>query len=231
MPFMSEAVTYAIWKDEMYRQTGIDDLESVVWVLLWFFCHYIPRGVGKGWTPFQYQEDIASRPSMSAEPATPRTKLLPSMPLHGPAARSTSRKRSLVDSGSSRKRARLGLPSDPLMLLISSYDSAQSKKSSLKASWSIPELPPGWNTTVVDRLFAEIWSLDGWEVLLPRISRFHVNSKRLPAETTEEDRLWHFSKLVQDLKRIFQHAAQHATMYYQDTQPPTQSPADTSQSH
>lgn len=68
---MSEAVAFAISKHMTYRQTGIDDLESVVWVLLWFFCHYIRQGVGKGWAPFQYQEEVASRPSMSTAPATP----------------------------------------------------------------------------------------------------------------------------------------------------------------
>ena len=213
MPFMSEAVVYAIWNNKTYRQTGIDDLESVVWVLLWFFCHYTPHGMGKGWAPFRYQEDVASRPTMSAEPATPRTRLLPGMPL-----RSTSRKRSLADSGSSRKRARPGLPRDPLQAFFSSYEAAEAQKGKFKLSGSFPShLPHGWNGSVVANLFVEIWSLEGWQALLPRIPGFNPIHKRLPEETTAEGRILCFLELVQALKRIFQHAAQRATAYYLGT--------------
>jgi len=218
MPFMSEAVLYAIQSNQTYKQTGIDDLESVVWVLLWFFFHYTPHDVGDGWEPVQYQDDVASRPSMSAEPATPRMKLLPSVLSPGPAAGSTPRKRSPVDSGSSRKRARSNIPRDPLTDFFCSYSSAQNMKGFLKLSGSFPpHLHRGWNSIAVARLFVEIWSLEGWQALLPRIPGFSPIDMRLPGNTTEKERISRFSELVQKLKGIFQLAAQQATEYYPDT--------------
>jgi len=211
MPFMSEAVAYAIWSNQTYQQTGIDDLESVVWVLLWFFFHYAPRDVDNGWELTQYRDDVASRPSMSGEPT--RTRLFPSTPLPG----STSRKRSPADSGSSRKRARLDLALDPLMAFFSSYRAAESQKMKFKSGSFPPDLPHGWKSPAVAGLFLAIWSLEGWQVLLPRIPGFNLLHKRLPEETTEEGRMSRFSELVQNLKSIFQRAARQATEYYLDT--------------
>jgi hypothetical protein len=223
MPFMSAAVAYAIQSNKTYQQTGIDDLESLVWLLLWFFFHYTPRAVGDGWEPCPYQDDVASRPSMSAEPATPRMKLLPSVLSPGPTAGSTSRKRSLADSGSSRKRARSGLPRDPLVDFISSYSSAKNMKGFLKLSGSFPpHLHRGWNSIAVARLFVEIWSLEGWQALLPRIPGFSPIDMRLPEKTTDKERMLCFSELVQKLKGIFQLAAQQAAEYYPDTGNPDQ---------
>ena len=216
MPFMSAAVAYAIQSNKTYQQTGIDDLESVVWVLLWFFFHYTPRAVGDGWEPCLYQDDVASRPSMSAEPATPRMKLLPTVLSPGPTAGSTSRKRSLADSGSSRKRARSGLPRDPLVAFISSYSTAHAMKTSFKTG-TFPDLNCGWNSIAVAGLFLDIWSLEGWQALLPRIPGFNRIGKRLPERTTKEGRMSCFLELVQKLKEIFQLAAQQAAEYYPDT--------------
>jgi hypothetical protein len=214
MPFMSEAVTYAIWRNLAYRQTGIDDLESVVWVMLWFFSHYIPRGVGEGWSPVKYLDDVASHPSTRSEPATPRTKLSAAMLSPSPAVESTSRKRSFVDSGNPRKRPRQNLPDDPLKPFFSSYGDARYMKYTLKNSGSLVK-PWGWDSGAVKALFVEIWSLDGWEKLLPHLELdFNPRAKRLPETIEEEERMSHFSNLVQELKRIFQDAAQHATEYY-----------------
>src|SRR6266849_5350935 len=207
MPFMSEAVVNAIWNNQTYKQTGIDDLESVVWVLLWFFFHYAPR-VGYGWESIQYQDDVASRPSMGAEPT--RTRPVPSMSLRG----STSRKRSPADSGSSRKRARLDLARDPLMLFFSSYQTAEFLKMKCKSGFLPPDLPRGWKRQALSDLFLEIWSLEGWQALLPHIPGFNLLHKRLPKDTTPERRMSCFSELVQALKGIFQRAAQQATEYY-----------------
>src|ERR1700733_6320819 len=125
MPFMSEAVIFAIWRDVAYRQTGIDDLEAVIWVFLWFFFHYTPCGVGEGWSAVKYLDDVASHSSMRTEPATPRTRPSSKILSPSPAAGSTSRKRSLADSGNSRKRPRQNLPDDPLKPFFSSYDDAK----------------------------------------------------------------------------------------------------------
>ena len=214
MPFMSEAVVFAIRRGVTYQQTGIDDLESVVWVLLWFFTHYIPRGgVGEGWSPVKYPEDVASH-SMSADPATPQTKPSSGMLSPSPTTGLASRKCSLVDP---RTSTMPNLSEDPLRAFFASYDTAKSKKLDLKVSGTLAFDPPGWNSAAVDSLFARIWSLDSWTLLLPRIHRFNPSRQRLPEGTTEKERMVYFSKLVQDLKEIFQSAAQHAMQYYPET--------------
>lgn len=65
LPFMSEAVLFALKREAPYKQTGIDDLESLVWVLYWFFHHFKPAGYDNGWQPVPYKQDVASQTSVA----------------------------------------------------------------------------------------------------------------------------------------------------------------------
>ncbi|KAF8344173.1 uncharacterized protein EI90DRAFT_53860 [Cantharellus anzutake] len=69
--FMSEAVLVAIYSGQTHSQSGVDDLESLMWVLLWFFYHTCPHENERGWTHLLYNMNFVSHtsppPSMEAD--------------------------------------------------------------------------------------------------------------------------------------------------------------------
>lgn len=64
--FMSEAVLFALNKTLPYKQDAVDDLESLMWVLLWFFYHYKPNLLDRGWTRIRYAQDPVTQSSANA---------------------------------------------------------------------------------------------------------------------------------------------------------------------
>ena len=216
MPYMSEAVLLSLRTGVTYKQTGIDDLESVVWVLLWFFYHTEPRGPDAGWDKLVFETDMAFRCSENVELNSSAASC----------ASDTSQSHGVPDLFNQRrlKKQSASIPisrvesnrkvsrPDPLNDFVFSLDSARGAKQRLKNLGPLPgDAFEGWDFRAVKSLWTKIWDLKGWKRLMPS----WVNPRDEIAPLTEDEGKAQFLQLVKGLEEIFEYAALHVDAYYQ----------------
>jgi hypothetical protein len=222
---MSEAVLIALERKLPYKQTGIDDLESVVWVLYWFFHHFKPRKFGDGWDAVQYAQDVASQTTVNRAvlPATAQSSLRPpsaaepsaggqgSHPSSQPGQPPSRKRRSPFASGGdgSNKKA-CPSPSrleDPLEVWFSKRETAHDNKSNIKYN-GVEKPFEHWNSSRLISFFDNIWLLPEWACLSGiGLRRF---DRRRPNHIPESS----FATLVQKLSGQFNQAADDVRDFY-----------------
>lgn len=223
---MSEVVLCAMERDTAYKQTGIDDLESLVWVLVWFFVHTEPRGYEKGW---DYLQDAASYSSVN-EWVWNTSKCSSSRPEHTRGSIVGSKGLGNVELGSrpelkhaspssstprSNKRRRT-MPAgfiDTLQLWLSPSYGARSSKVAIKTAGILPKDFRGWDSSTITWLFTRIWKLRQWDDLRPDLEGLRLDPS--PSRDWDDGRKKEsFATLVKELKTIYNDVADHAKDFY-----------------
>lgn len=179
---MSEAVLFALKNKLPYEQDAVDDLESLMWVLLWFFYHYKPNLPERGWTRIRYAQDLVRQYSANTalvgrEHVSERSSLpsISNLPLEqrSPDPERPGRSRNPGSGRSSTQTSKppptqkescsRSSPLDPLFHWVSPYGRADEAKGFMKILPRLPESLNNWDNECVLMLFAKIWRIKHWE--------------------------------------------------------------------
>lgn len=233
MAFMSEAVLFAIEDKLTYKQDAVDDLESLMWVLLWFFYHYKPHLPNSGWTRIRYAQDLVTQSSANkalvmrehvSEPSSlpsisdlplEQLSLSPEPPSRNPGSGRSSSRRSKPPPTQNNSHSS-SLPPDPLAAWVSSYGGANVAKGFIKLATQLPTPLDNWDKYCVSSLFKKIWQIKHWEHLLPDLPGFRGFTDRPGLDPLVRKEL--VEGLVKELEEIFNRAADQADTFYKKAQ-------------
>lgn len=167
---MSEAVHDAIARKLPYRQTGVDDLESLVWVLHWFFHHFAPKEYNNGWKSVRYKGSSPNAPADSQPTTTRRSSpnaiSIPKVEVSDMRSKSfTSPPSTQYVLGHSHPDDRsLHLEvNDPLAFWLTSHWNASQIKCGMKRS--MKGQFHHWNSDHIQKFFTDIWKFPEWDIL------------------------------------------------------------------